>query len=117
MDKKEKTEKRNVIAKALDLSNTRLKDDEVEKLFDFVSNPEKYNGKSKTHRTWREDWDHDGKYERTITDEYTLVNNSEAVGVQLHSETSDDGALTYSGDSFINTARGILKLLDYFSKS
>ena len=114
MNRTEKNRKRDVIAKAMDLSNTRLKDTEVEILYDFVTNPGAYNGKTETRRTWREDWDHEGKYEREIIDQYTLMSNSETTGVHVHSETYDDGCLSYSGESFVSKARDILNLLNYF---
>lgn len=114
MNRTEKNQKRSVIAKTMDINNTRLKDSEVDKLFDFVTKPEDYNGKSKTRRTWRQDWDHDGKYERETVNQYTLKSDTESAGVHIHSETYDDGGLTYSGDSFVNKAREVLKLLDYF---
>lgn len=114
MDKKEKASKRERISQVLDLSATRLKDYEVERLHDFVTNREKYDGQTKTKKIWRTDWDHDGKYEREIVDTYTIRNSSDRCGIEHHSETYDDGSLTYSGDSFIKTARGILELLNMF---
>ena len=47
MDRKEKKEKKNLISKHLDTSNSRLKDEEVDFLHDFVNNYDaEYKGKS-----------------------------------------------------------------------
>ncbi|MCW3744602.1 hypothetical protein OM428_06310 [Enterococcus gallinarum] len=51
MDRKEKKEKKNLISKHLDTSNSRLKDEEVDFLHDFVINyDDEYKGKSKTKK-------------------------------------------------------------------
>jgi hypothetical protein len=52
MDRKEKKEKKNLISKHLDTSNSRLKDEEVDFLHDFVNNyDDEYKGKSKTKKS------------------------------------------------------------------
>ena len=114
MDRKEKSIKRECISQKLDLSGCRLKDAEVERLHDFVTNREKYDGQTKTKKTHKTDWDHDGKYERETVDTYTVRNTPDRCGIDCHSETYDDGALTYSGDSFIGRPRDILGILNRF---
>ena len=114
MDKKEKAMKRERISQKLDLSGCRLKDDEVERLHDFVTNGEKYDGQTKTKKTRKTDWDHDGKYERQTIDTFTIRNTSDRCGIDCHSETYDDGSLTYSGNSFFGKARDVLSILNRF---
>ena len=115
MDKNEKNMKRSIISKAIDISKAHLKDSEVDMLYQIAIQPEKYDGTKKTHKIYRSDFDHDGSYEREIADSYTLRASQDRIGIDLHSETYDDGGLSSSGDRFFNTARDVLNILrDHF---
>jgi len=112
MDSKEKKEKKSIIGSVIDLANGRFKDDEVETLFDIVTNRDKYIGESKTYRNSFTDWSSDGKYTRDQEYTYTLNSKNDKISIGEHYEYHDDDGQSGSEDIEHTTAREILNLLD-----
>ena len=114
MDKKEKAAKRAIIGQHLDLSKNRLKDHEVEELFDIVSNPDKYNGKKATRKNKFRDWSSEGRYERQEEETFTLKTDDKGLRIRKHYKFQDDDGYSGESESEISDVRGILKLLRLF---
>ncbi len=117
MDKKEKQRKRGIIAQALDLAGAHLKDNEVDTLFDIVSDPESYDGKSRTVKKKSTSWCSDGKYTREEETTYTLFSDGDGVRIEKDYRYHDDDGQSDGDISTLTTARGILGILnDIFSR-
>ena len=111
MDSKEKKEKKSIIGSMIDLANGRYKDDEIDTLFDIVSNPDDYVGKSKTYRSSYTDWCSDGKYTRDKEYTYTIASNDNRLSIVEHYEYQDDDGQSGSYDTEYTTGREILNHL------
>lgn len=106
MDQKEKKEKKEHIGKHININNARLKDGEVNTLFDFVNNyDDDYKGKSKTKKRTYDGWSSDGKYTRQ--EEYTST-FTEDVGIHEEYRYYDDDGQSGGNSTHIKDARGIL---------
>lgn len=106
MDQHEKRRLRAYIGERLDVSGTRLTDDEAIFLSDFVDKyDETYRGRSETRTTSRDGWSSDGKYTRreTFTDTFT-----DDVGIRQDYEYQDDDGQGGRSTTVITDARGIL---------
>jgi len=111
MNKKEKQSKRSMIAAALNLVGSHLKDSEVNTLFDIVSTPENYDGTSKTVEKSYTSWCSDGKYTRKESTIYTLFSDDDGVRIEEDYIYHDDDGQR-GGNKVIHTsARAILRLL------
>lgn len=112
MDKKEKQRKRSIISAAMDLAGAHLKDSEVEALFDIVSNPESYDGRSKTiQKSWTS-WSSDGKFRRNEETTYTLFSNADGVRIEEDYGYHDDDGQSGEEKTTHSTARRILGILN-----
>ena len=110
MDLKQKQEMRQVIGSAIDLSGSRLKDDEAILLYDIVTNPAKYNGLTRTVQYAHPDWSSDGRYTRYYTDTYTLHSDgTKALLVKNVKYRDDDDNQTDDYDVLYTKARDILE--------
>jgi hypothetical protein len=108
MDRQEKMRLREHIGKHVDVSGTRLTDDEAQRLAKFIDDYDSHRGQSRT-RTWSSDgWSSDGKYTRQHrqTDTFT-----EEVGIRQDYSYQDDDGQTDSSFTEITDARGILNRL------
>lgn len=106
MDRKEKKEKKNLISKHLDTSNSRLKDEEVDFLHDFVNNyDDEYKGKSKTKKSSYDGWSSDGKYTRWEEKTSTFT---EDIGIREEYKYHDDDGQSGGNTKEIKDARGII---------
>ncbi|MGI5162264.1 hypothetical protein [Microbispora sp. CA-102843] len=106
MDREEKKKIRDHIGEYLDVSGTRLTDDEAVFLRDFVDEyDEVHKGRSETRTRSRDGWSSDGKYtrEETITDTFT-----DDVGIRTDYSYRDDDGQTGESSTEIKDARGIL---------
>ncbi|MFE9442934.1 hypothetical protein ACFYO2_28975 [Streptomyces sp. NPDC006602] len=106
MDRHEKQRLRDYIGERLDVSGTRLTDDEATFLSDFLdAYDETYKGRTETRTTSRDCWSSDGKYTRreTFTDTFT-----DDVGIRQDYEYQDDDGQSGSSTNVITDARGIL---------
>lgn len=106
MDNKEKKEKKDFINRFLDIGNSRLKDEEVDFLHEFINNYGKeYKGKSKTKKSSYDGWSSEGKYTRIEEDKYTFT---EDVGIRHDHKYHDDDGQRGEYTDLIKDARGII---------
>ncbi len=112
MDKKEKQRKCSIIADALDLAGARLKDSEVDTLFDIISDSESYDGKTKTVKNKFSSWCSDGKYTREEETTYTLFSDGDGVRIEKDYRYHDDDGQSDREKTILTTARGILGILN-----
>lgn len=109
-----KKEKKGIISKCLDLTNGRFKDEEVDTMFDIVSNPERYDGMTRTKRNVFTDWSSDGKYTREEETTFTIHADGDEVCIDeeynYHDDDGQEGGysrLHDNGRDFINTFKSI----------
>lgn len=109
-----KKEKKQRISESIDLSNGRYKDEEVDSLYDLVTNSNSYIGKSKTKRERTVGWSSDGKYVRDEETTYTIREDDGRIRIDEDYRYEDDDG--QSGESSLahTTARAILGLLGLF---
>lgn len=106
MNRNEKKAKKDYISKYLDTNNTRLKDEEVEFLCDFIDEyDDKYKGETHTKENSYTGWSSDGKYTRTEENTYTF---SDDIGIHEEYKYYDDDGQTGESSGHIKDARGIL---------
>ncbi|MFF3608189.1 hypothetical protein [Streptomyces sp. NPDC002463] len=106
MDRHEKKRLRDHIGEHLDVSSTRLTDDEATFLSDFLDEyDETYKGRTETRTTSHDGWSSDGKYTRreTFTDTFT-----DDVGIRQDYEYQDDDGQSGTSTNVIRDARGML---------
>ncbi|MGW7237064.1 hypothetical protein [Streptomyces sp. NPDC054804] len=106
MDRHEKKRLRDHIGEHLDVSSTRLTDDEATFLSNFLDEyDETYKGHTETRTTSHTGWSSDGKYTRreTFTDTFT-----DDVGIRQDYEFQDDDGQRGTSTNVITDARGIL---------
>lgn len=109
MDRNEKKRIRDYIGEHLDVSGTRLTDDEAIQLRDFIDQyDESYKGRSETRRSSHAGWSSDGKYTRTeeFTDSFT-----DEVGLRRDYGYHDDDGQSGESSHVVRDARGILNWL------
>lgn len=106
MEKSKKKEMRNKISERLDVTKTRLSDDDAIFLNDFLDNYEdKYQGKTNTETTSYTGWSSDGKYTRTTT---TVTRFLDDPGIEITESYQDDDGQSGESHRHIQDARGIL---------
>lgn len=106
MNRNEKKEKKDFISKHLDTSNTRLKDEEVDFLCNFIDEyDDKYKGQTRTKKSSYKDWSSDGKYTRWEENTYTF---SDDIGIHEEYNYHDDDGQSGEYSSYIKDARGVL---------
>jgi hypothetical protein len=106
VDRNEKKKLRERIGEHLDVSNTRLTDDEAGFLHDFIGDfDDKYRGQSETRRSSRDGWSSDGKYTRTEELTHTFTDD---IGIRVDYQYRDDDGQTGESSREIKDARGIL---------
>ena len=114
MKKKKKNEKKRIISEYIDLGNGRYKDSEVDSLHELATEPDKYNGKSKTIRNKFDGVSSDGKYTREEETTYTLRGDKEGVRIEKKYQYHDDDGQTGENETVYNTGRDILNLFKSF---
>lgn len=106
MNRDEKKQLRSHIGDYLDVSGTRMTDDEASFLGDFIDNYEDdYKGKSETHTHTFRDWCSDGRYTREETTTHTFTDTP---GIHEDYSYKDDDGQSGSSSNDITDARGIL---------
>ncbi len=115
MNKNEKRQKREEIGKYINLGNSRLKDSEVETLYDIAKNPQKYDGKTHTVKRTRNGWSSDGKYERQERDTYTLKCDEDGIRVVRHYECQDDDGYSDESTTILDGVRAVLNIINQFA--
>lgn len=108
MDRSEKKRLREKIGEHLDVSGTRMTDDEATLLGDFLDNYDQYRGQSFTETHSHDGWCSDGKFTRTETDGYTFTENP---GIRHDYEYHDDDSQSSATSTLISDARGVLNFL------
>ena len=106
MDRNEKSWLRDYIGEHLEVSGTRLTDDEAGFLKDFIGDyDETYRGRSETRRSSHDGWSSDGKLTRTeeFTDTFT-----DDIGIRRDYNYHDDDGQNGESSAEIKDARGIL---------
>lgn len=109
MDRAEKKRMRDRIGEHLDVSKTRMTDDEVAVLSDFIDGyGENHKGRSETRRSSFTDWSSDGRYtrEEEVTDTFT-----DDIGIRQDYSYQDDDGQRGESSTEIKDARGILNWL------
>ncbi|NYG55287.1 hypothetical protein [Nocardioides perillae] len=109
MDRDEKKRLRDRIGESLDVSGTRLTDDEARRLSDFLDEYDnKYRGRSRSRTTSHTGWSSDGKFIRkeTFTDTFT-----DEPGIRQDYEYHDDDGQHGASSREVTDARGILNWL------
>ena len=108
MDKKEKRKK---VAQVVDLRKKRLRETEVDKLYDIIENSKKYNGKSVNKPYKYTDFSSDGKYTRKGAYIYTLHSDGKNIRIDERDYYRDDDGQTYDHTVSHTDARDILTIL------
>ncbi len=111
MDIKVRTVKRNRIGRDLDLSGTKLRESDVEILYDLVTNINDLLGETRTTRGSYTGFSSDGKFIRTESDTYTICQDDGGIFVDHHHEYHDDDGDSGSYDERVADGRGIINLL------
>ena len=108
-DRGKKKRLRDKISQSIDITSTRLSDDEAQELSDFVDEYDSYAGTSTTReRSWK-DWSSDGYYRRTETTTDTFM--EDGVGIRRETHVHDDDGTEWTDTDEITDGRGILKWL------
>lgn len=106
MNRKEKKQKKEFVSKHLDTSNSRFKDEEVEKLYGFVNEyDDKYRGKIITKKSSHDGWSSDGKYTRREEKKYTFTDD---MGIREEYSYRDDDGQSGGKTKEIKDARSII---------
>ena len=105
MDREEKKRLRKHIGDHLDVSKTRLTDDEAAFLGHLVDNYGDYEGRTQTESRSHSGWSSDGKYTRKVTQTDTFVTG---VGIRHDYSFQDDDGEAGGSSTLISDARGIL---------
>lgn len=106
MDRNEKKRIRDYVGEHLDVSGTRLTDDEAVFLSDFVDKYEDaYKGHSETRTSSHVGWSSDGKYRREETTTHTFPDD---VGIRTDYSYQDDDGQSGESSTKIKDARGVL---------
>ncbi|CZQ88996.1 Hypothetical protein Tpal_1078 [Trichococcus palustris] len=88
MTPSEKTEKKRLIGEVLEVGSSRLKDNEVEFLYQFVTQYDRFIGITETIRRCHDSWSSDGKFTRWEYYTYSLGRND--VGICVEESYHDD---------------------------
>ena len=111
MDNNEKKRKKDLISKKINLSNGRFKDNEIDFLYDMVSNPKKYNV-SRTIKNTFSDFSSDGKYTRNEETVYSIKTGGDKIVARKdYSYQDDDGQSGVDPTQIYDTAR---KIIDFY---
>ena len=117
MDKKEKKNKKSIIAQFINLGNRHYKDDEVEMLFDLVRNRAFYDGKSiKRERSYTSSCS-DGKYTRDSETTYTIKGNDNGVHIREDYFYQDDDGQSGRSEHEYHEGKEILALFNKYFRN
>ena len=107
MTPSEKTEKKRLIGEALEIGNSRLRDDEVEFLYQFVTQYDRFIRITETINSSYESWSSDGKYTRWEV--YTYYFGTNDIGIYVEeSYHDDDGQSGEYPELIIDKARDVI---------
>ena len=90
----------------IEIGNSRLKNDEVEFLYQFVTQYDRFIGITETIRNSYTGWSSDGKYTRW--EKYTYSFEKNEVSIYVEESYHDDDGQGGRHDEVINTAREVI---------
>lgn len=109
MNRNEKKQLRDKIGEHLDVSGTRMTDEEAASLGEFVDNYDKeYRGHTETQTTSHTGWSSDGKYTRKETFTETFTDD---MALRYDSSYQDDDGQSGTSSTETKDARSILNWL------
>lgn len=106
MNPSEKDEKKRLIDRSVELGSSRLRDSEVEFLYQFVTQYARFIGITETLKSCHDGWSSDGKYTRW--EEYTYSFGSNEVGICVEESYHDDDGQSGRHDKVIYNAREVI---------
>lgn len=112
MNRKEKSHLKSELSQYMDLSNSRFKDDEIERLMGFVQRRDEFNGETKTHRKTYKTFDSEDTYRVEETDTYTIHNDESGISIEQDFVREWDDGQVDTEHNIFNTGRSILNALD-----
>lgn len=102
-----KNEKKKLIGESLNIGSSRLRDNEVEFLYQFVTEYDRFIGITETIESSYDGWSSDGKYTRW--EKYTYSFGGNVVGICVeNSYRDDDGQSDKSPKVIIYNARDVI---------
>ena len=104
--------KRAYVGKVIDLSVGRYKDYEIDELYDFVNNQEKYSSTSEKHSRSSDGWSSDGKFTRWETTVFTFVCDDSGIYIVEDYQYHDDDGQSGGNTREHRTGREIIKVLN-----
>lgn len=111
MEKNRKLEKKNIISKKINLANGRYKDDEIDELYNFVTNPKSCATLPKTIKNSFTSFSSEGKYTRHEETTYDCKEDSSGIRLVKKYQYKDDDGQTGNNIVEINNGREILRIL------
>ena len=107
MTPSEKTEKKKLISREIELGSSRLRDNEVEFLYQFVTQYDRFIRITETINSSYESWSSDGKYTRWEV--YTYYFGTNDIGIYVEeSYHDDDGQSGEYPELIIDKARDVI---------
>ena len=107
MTPSEKNEKKRLIGEALEIGSSRLRDNEVEFLYQFVTQYDRFIRITETINSSYESWSSDGKYTRWEV--YTYYFGTNDIGIYVEeSYHDDDGQSGEYPELIIDKARDVI---------
>ena len=107
MTPSEKNEKKRLIGEALEIGSSRLRDNEVEFLYQFVTQYDRFIRITETINSPYESWSSDGKYTRWEV--YTYYFGTNDIGIYVEeSYHDDDGQSGEYPELIIDKARDVI---------
>ncbi len=108
MDRKEKNARKNALSAFMDMTNSRLKDHEVEELESMVEDRDDLDGATRTYHSSYKTFDSEDTYR--VKEEETYTFHSDETGIYIdrdHERRWDDGQVDVTHERY-DTARDIL---------
>jgi|CXWL01.1.fsa_nt_gi hypothetical protein len=106
MNLSEKAEKKRLISRYVKVRSSRLRDSEVEFLYQFVTQYGRFVGITETFESRHVGWSSDGKYTRWKEETYSFRRNE--VGICVEESYHDDDGQSGRHDEVICNAREVI---------
>ena len=106
-----KKQKKQIIGRDIDLANGRFRDEEIDCLYDIVSNKNSYNGRTRTFKDSYDGWSSEGKFHRNETTSYKIRAGKRGVSIDESYYCHDDDGATWNENRSHTKARDILNVL------
>lgn len=112
MNPSEKAEKKRLIGRYIEVGSSRLRDNEVEFLYQFVTQYNKFIGITETIRSRHDGWSSDGKFTRW--EDYTYSFGRNDVGICVEESYQDDDGQRGRQSEVIFNAREVINWFRYY---